>query len=117
MIKQRGGSKSICRHCGTDCLTFERFGDHIRKREITGNCPTQKKPTQRRPRAVTKKQTDKTEAIYVRLRTAATLIDSTPGALHKRLIRNQVPLGVMTRFGQRILIHKENFLKWVSGNL
>lgn len=116
-IKQQGQSRSTCRHCSKDCLTFEKLGDHLRRREVRGDCPSQGKPKQRRLRAVPKEQTSKPEAIYIRLKTAAVLIDSTRGALHKRLIRNEVPPGVMTRFGKRILIHKQKFLKWVAGNL
>ncbi len=126
MVKQSAVSKTMCPHCPKDCLTLEKLGDHILEHDNKDSEPVNppKKSKGRagkgprgRPRILQRKRRlNKPEAIYIQIQTAAALIDSTRGALYKRLIRSQVPPGVMTRFGYRILIHKENFLKWVAGD-
>ncbi len=54
-------------------------------------------------------------AIWLRMRSAAQIVDLSPGALRKRLSRAEVPPGVMRRWGRTMLLHKERFLAWVEG--
>ena len=52
--------------------------------------------------------------VWLRLPTAAALIDLSPGALKQRLYRQPPPDGVVRRLGRSILIHRERFLRWIE---
>ena len=54
------------------------------------------------------------DALFLRLPSAARLIDTTPGALRKRLERTELPPGVVIRKGRTIWVHRERFLKWME---
>ena len=56
------------------------------------------------------------EPVWIKIGTAAKLLDLTPGALRKRLARLPVPKGVVVRFGGTVLIHRDRFLVWVSSS-
>src|SRR5262245_42504832 len=53
-------------------------------------------------------------AVWLRIETAAALVDLTPAALRKRIVRAKVPAGIVTHFGWSIRIHKDLFLAWVA---
>ena len=55
-------------------------------------------------------------ATWLRIPTAARLIDLSPGALRKRLARLPVPAGIVVRFGSSVLIHRERFLAWIGSS-
>ncbi|MBI4566433.1 MAG: hypothetical protein HY716_17255 [Planctomycetes bacterium] len=54
------------------------------------------------------------ERIWLRLASAAELVDLSTGALRKRLNRTPPPKGVMRRWGGSYFIHRERFLKWMD---
>lgn len=53
-------------------------------------------------------------AIWLRLKSAAALVDLSPGALKQHLYRRPPPSGVVRRFGRAVLIHRERFLNWIE---
>lgn len=52
--------------------------------------------------------------IYLRIRTLARLLDSTPGAIRKRLSRSDLPGGTVKRWGRSMMVHKKRFLEWLE---
>ena len=52
--------------------------------------------------------------IYIRIPTAAALLDLSAAAFRKRLSRTDVPSGVVRRWGRSILIHRDRFLAWLE---
>lgn len=65
--------------------------------------------------AASQPQATAPEAVWIRIPSAARLVDMSPAALKMRLSRVTPPAGVIQRWGRSVLIHRENFLKWVSG--
>lgn len=64
--------------------------------------------TQNPPRASTD------ERVWLRLSSAAVLVDLTPSALRKKLARHAPPAGIARRWGGAVMIHKERFLRWLD---
>lgn len=62
----------------------------------------------------TAQEQEPTGAVWIKLETAAKLIDSTAPALRKRLSRMRLPPGLVTRFGGSIRINRTLFLAWVG---
>jgi len=56
----------------------------------------------------------KGERVWLRLATAAELVDLTPAALRKRLARHAPPPGVVKRWGGSYFVHRERFMRWLD---
>lgn len=52
--------------------------------------------------------------VWLRLGSAAVLVDSSAEALRKRLNRTSLPPGIVKRWGRSLLIHRERFLAWLA---
>lgn len=52
--------------------------------------------------------------VWLRLSTAAELVDLTPAALRKRLARHPLRKGILKRWGGSIFVHQERFLRWLD---
>jgi hypothetical protein len=65
--------------------------------------------------AVSQPPTTAADAVWIRIPSAARLVDMSPAALKMRLSRVTPPAGVIQRWGRSVLIHREKFLEWVSG--
>jgi hypothetical protein len=57
---------------------------------------------------------DSATPVWIRIPTAAALLDLTPNALKQRLYRQAPPAGVVRRWGRTVLIHRERFLRWIE---
>lgn len=55
-----------------------------------------------------------TDAVWLRIESAAALVDLTPAALRKRLVRANLPAGIIAHLGSSVRIHKARFLAWVA---
>jgi hypothetical protein len=54
------------------------------------------------------------KAVWLRLPSAAALVDISPGALKQRILRGQVPATVIRKLGRTVLVHREKFLRWLE---
>ncbi len=54
------------------------------------------------------------EPIWVRVSTAAALVDMTPGALRMRFRATPPPAGVVLRLGRSVRVNRERFLRWLE---
>jgi len=59
-------------------------------------------------------RTEAPTPVWISLAHAAVLIDTTAKALAMRLARSQLPPGIVTKMGRRVLIHKGRFLAFIE---
>lgn len=54
------------------------------------------------------------EAVWIRVETAAALLDLTPEALRCRLRRTDLPPGILKKWGRAVLLHRQRLLDFVE---
>jgi hypothetical protein len=59
-------------------------------------------------------RTEAPTPVWISLAHAAVLIDTTAKALAMRLARTQLPPGIVTKMGRRVLVNRLKFLAWVE---
>jgi hypothetical protein len=64
---------------------------------------------------IEKAQSEEVVPVWIRLATAAALIDTSPKALAMRVSRGQVPADIVRRLGRTVLIHRAKLLTWLEG--
>ena len=67
-----------------------------------------------RNKRVTSRADSGEEKVFLSITKAAALIDLTPGALRKKLVRVPPPPGVLIRWGRSLFVHRDKFLAWLE---
>lgn len=63
-------------------------------------------------RSISAEASRQPEPVWVRISTAAALLDMTPKAFSMRVSRGQLPAEIVRRFGDSVRVHREKLLAW-----